>query len=480
MKRSLILLLLAFGVYSAQGQIVSGSQVQARQSLTVAGKKITGISDDTSRLQRSSSKLVTEKAMKDYADSSKKPFDLGYLLVPMGDTGVKVDSAALDALIAAGGAYWAANGTHIYKTNSGNVGIGTNNPSQALHVTGGVIADSVTTGVVKVSGTDVFVNVEAPGNNKFSFPINLNGRGSSGNAQSGRIQYQGNGGSTGGALVLTNYNGSVNFAPSNNLLWIAASSPEIYTQTGGPLFTNNSTSAGFPLANYQNQTSNDLFRIVNSWTNVGQTSVFRVAGNGRTTITSTDSAGLVISAPLSNTQLATDSQLVKGANGQVKVRPISSGGSGITPAQLTDSFNIRFASCITDSLKIGSDWFYTKKITIDSSGINNGNTVAIEAISEPGIGKAIDLISATYYYNYGATPYSSESELYLYMEEDAGQNIGSSPNFTLFTYNIGGKFDISPSYSFRENIPIYLKFSSDNSDGDGTVVVYIYYRIVTI
>jgi hypothetical protein len=35
-----------------------------------------------------------------------------------------------------GGGYWAANGNHIYNTNSGNVGIGTTAPSEKLHVAG--------------------------------------------------------------------------------------------------------------------------------------------------------------------------------------------------------------------------------------------------------------------------------------------------------------------------------------------------------
>lgn len=45
------------------------------------------------------------------------------------------------ALYALGGpgqaGFWAANGTHIYKTNTGNVGVGTTTPAVRLHVTGG-------------------------------------------------------------------------------------------------------------------------------------------------------------------------------------------------------------------------------------------------------------------------------------------------------------------------------------------------------
>jgi hypothetical protein len=33
-------------------------------------------------------------------------------------------------------AQWAPNGTHIYNTNTGNVGIGTSNPNSKLHVSG--------------------------------------------------------------------------------------------------------------------------------------------------------------------------------------------------------------------------------------------------------------------------------------------------------------------------------------------------------
>jgi hypothetical protein len=49
------------------------------------------------------------------------------------------NGAWVDCIGAGGGGYWAASGTNIYNTNTGNVGIGTTNPTAKLHVVGGGI-----------------------------------------------------------------------------------------------------------------------------------------------------------------------------------------------------------------------------------------------------------------------------------------------------------------------------------------------------
>ena len=42
--------------------------------------------------------------------------------------------------------YWQPNGTHIYSSNSGNVGIGTNSPARKLDVNGYIQAYNTSTG----------------------------------------------------------------------------------------------------------------------------------------------------------------------------------------------------------------------------------------------------------------------------------------------------------------------------------------------
>ncbi len=80
----------------------------------------------------------------------------------------------------------------------------------------------------------------------------------------------------------------------------------------------------------------------------------------------------------------------------------------------TPSEKLSVAGGITcDSLKIGNDWFYTKKITLTPTQINSGNSTPIEAIEAPGTGKAIDIISASALYLPGVSSYTADASLAL-------------------------------------------------------------------
>ncbi len=67
--------------------------------------------------------------------------------------GFKFPDGTLQTTASSGGgsSYWSANGTNIYNTNTGNVGIGTSSPAQKLHVEGGDLLVQTTASDTRLS-----------------------------------------------------------------------------------------------------------------------------------------------------------------------------------------------------------------------------------------------------------------------------------------------------------------------------------------
>lgn len=127
---------------------------------------------------------------------------------------------------------------------------------------------------------NINANLAGVGTDKDSYRLNLNAIGSSSNAQQGYIAYDGNGGSNGGSLQLVNSNGNISLVPSSNDINLSATNPQIYTTTGGPRFTNNSTSTGFIFGNYNTQSSGSLFSVKNTYTDPTERNPFTIFSNG--------------------------------------------------------------------------------------------------------------------------------------------------------------------------------------------------------
>jgi len=158
----------------------------------------------------------------------------------------------------------------------------------------------------------------------------------------------------------------------------------------------------------------------------------------------------------------------------------SSGSVSINTAVNEAALHVK-GGTITDSLRIGNDWFYTKKVTLSSTDILNGATNGpFLAIDAPGAGKAIQIISASQYYFFNTTAYSNGADFAL----KHGISFPQLMNFPVLTNN-GISFGAIgilnlTSETFMENEPIYIVASSDDVDGDGTTSFYIYYRIINL
>jgi len=133
----------------------------------------------------------------------------------------------------------------------------------------------------------------------------------------------------------------------------------------------------------------------------------------------------------------------------------------------------------TDSVQIGNDWFFTKKITLDSSDINAGLT-PILAIDAPGAGKAIDVISANAYLDFNSNLYANPA--FLTLIYNTGTYYYTNESFIISEgASTGSKLAAVPTAAiFLPDTPVYIQFSDNNTDGDSDINVYIYYRIITL
>ena len=173
-----------------------------------------------------------------------------------------------------------------------------------------------------------------------------------------------------------------------------------------------------------------------------------------------DTLAVIIGTPLRNIEEAGDSALIVGTNGVVKK---AAKGGAVT----------------TDSVKIGNDWFYTKKITLDSSDINAGLT-PILAIDAPGAGKAIDVISVNAYLDFNSNLYANPA--FLTLIYNTGTYYYTNESFIISDgASTGSKLAAVPTAAiFLPDTPVYIQFTDNNTDGDSDVNVYIYYRIITL
>jgi len=124
-----------------------------------------------------------------------------------------------------------------------------------------------------------------------------------------------------------------------------------------------------------------------------------------------------------------------------------------------------------------------KKISLTAAQVKSLPTTSITLIPSAGAGKMTQVISAIAKLNYGTTPFNNASDLQIRTDNNTGDNSFITPTFLDLTADSIVSFQdahgSSPNYVENNDVKV-RKGGSDSTTGDGTVDIYITYRVITL
>lgn len=126
--------------------------------------------------------------------------------------------------------------------------------------------------------------------------------------------------------------------------------------------------------------------------------------------------------------------------------------------------------------------FSSITVHLTSAQIKTLNSIPVDTgIPNPGLGKAIDVISADVKYTFGTIAFTSNFLVIVANTIPANQ-FQLSCQCLITGFSTFSKFQEAPVLldNLRENQTINLSSDSDSLVGDGTAIVYIIYRVITI
>ena len=130
----------------------------------------------------------------------------------------------------------------------------------------------------------------------------------------------------------------------------------------------------------------------------------------------------------------------------------------------------------------GEGFILNTKVSLTAAQIKTANSVPVELISTAGAGRAIEVISACYRFNWNSVSFDhGTGEIFLEIE-GASQSQFQKDNVTLLTSNNFAQFEQTQNttLSLIENAKLNFTTSTDSPVGDSTIDLYINYRIITL
>jgi hypothetical protein len=124
---------------------------------------------------------------------------------------------------------------------------------------------------------------------------------------------------------------------------------------------------------------------------------------------------------------------------------------------------------------------FTKKVSISSAQILDSYTTPIELIAAQGAGTVVEVLSMKAKYNFVTTQYATNTACYLCYDSDYSNTITDDIDISIASSAYRLLIFNSTQVSNIENESVtFATFSGNPTAGDGTIDIYLTYRVITL
>ena len=131
----------------------------------------------------------------------------------------------------------------------------------------------------------------------------------------------------------------------------------------------------------------------------------------------------------------------------------------------------------------GSKFILNTKVSLSAAQIKTANSVPVSLIAAPGVGKFIEVISASVNFQYGSVAFDSSSSAFELQINTASTHQFLASGFLNGTSDVLTRLgdSVSSTSQMVENEPLnFVLTGTDATVGDSTIDLYINYRILTL
>jgi hypothetical protein len=124
---------------------------------------------------------------------------------------------------------------------------------------------------------------------------------------------------------------------------------------------------------------------------------------------------------------------------------------------------------------------FTKKVSITSAQILDSYTTPIELIPAQGAGTTIEVISCTSLFTFNTIAYATNTSAKIFYDSDTASGVFGTFDLTYsataYQFFVNGGPSIS---DIDNNAIIFMTETGNPTAGDGTIDIYLTYRVITL